>query len=83
VSRLSTELGRVILTFDKDFGEIVFKKHIKVIGIILLRFKPKSIDYINNMLLSFFESNFIKNFTNKFIIIDEDKVRIKNLYNNI
>jgi len=34
--------GRIVLTFDKDFGEKVFKEKRQVEGVILLRFSPES-----------------------------------------
>ena len=38
--------NRILLTFDKDFGELVFKLKIKSSGVILLRIHPYSIDGI-------------------------------------
>lgn len=34
--------NRILVTFDKDFGELVVKEKIKVKGLIMLRFTPKS-----------------------------------------
>lgn len=39
---LADQENRVVVTFDKDFGELVVKEKIKVRGLILLRFTPKS-----------------------------------------
>ncbi len=38
--------NRVLLTFDKDFGELVFKHKIKSSGVLLLRIHPSSIEGI-------------------------------------
>ena len=37
---------RVIVTFDKDFGELVFRESLAVRGLILLRFTPISPEQI-------------------------------------
>ena len=33
---------RIVITFDKDFGQLIFKKKRKTKGLMLLRFVPKS-----------------------------------------
>lgn len=39
---LARKKGRIIITFDKDFGQLIFKEKLKTKGLILLRFIPKS-----------------------------------------
>lgn len=34
--------GRIVVTFDTDFGRLVFKEKKKITGLLLLRFTPKS-----------------------------------------
>jgi predicted nuclease of predicted toxin-antitoxin system len=34
--------GRVLLTEDKDFGELVFRRHYPVPGLVLLRIDPRA-----------------------------------------
>ncbi len=34
--------GRIVVTFDKDFGELVVRERASVKGLILLRFVPRS-----------------------------------------
>lgn len=48
------EQGRAIVTFDKDFGELVFKSKASVPGIILLRFSPRSPNIILKRLSELF-----------------------------
>ena len=68
----------IILTFDKDFGELIFKNKLFVEGIILLRFPPVSVDYIFSKIQRIL--SILKNETNpKIIVIDENKIRIRNL----
>lgn len=39
---LANKEGRIVITFDKDFGQLVFKERRKIKGLILLRFVPTS-----------------------------------------
>jgi len=44
VIQLSIDEGRIITTFDSDFGELIFKKSMSPIGVIYFRwkeFKPR------------------------------------------
>jgi predicted nuclease of predicted toxin-antitoxin system len=38
--------GRIVITFDKDFGQLIFKEKRKTKGLMLLRFIPKSSEQI-------------------------------------
>jgi len=42
ILELAKVKGRIVVTFDKDFGEIIFKEKFKSQGLILLRFVPES-----------------------------------------
>lgn|GEM_PF-3287534 len=42
VLNLANREDRIFVTFDKDFGELVVREKVKVKGLILLRFAPKS-----------------------------------------
>jgi predicted nuclease of predicted toxin-antitoxin system len=42
ILELAKTKGRIVVIFDKDFGQIIFKEKIKTKGVILLRFVPKS-----------------------------------------
>ena len=46
IAKISEREKAVLITFDKDFGEIIFRKSIKPFRVILLRIPPKSVDYI-------------------------------------
>jgi len=39
ILRLATHENRVVLTADKDFGELVYRQKIPAVGVILLRFR--------------------------------------------
>ena len=42
ILELAKTKGRIIITFDKDFGQIIFREKFKTKGLILLRFIPES-----------------------------------------
>lgn len=67
-----------IITFDKDFGELVFRLKLKAEGIILLRILPQSIEYIYEkicIVLKMLSDNEGSNF----IVVDDNKLRIRKL----
>lgn len=55
---------RILLTTDKDFGELVFKEKLTHFGVILLRLKDESVKNKKKVLLRELESG--KNFEGKF-----------------
>ncbi len=74
VLRLSAERETVLITFDKDFGSLVFKGREKSFGVILLRFPPKSPDFVFDMLKILFKSGI--DFERKFTVMRKDKIRV-------
>lgn len=74
IINISKKENAIVITFDKDFGEIIFRKSIKPHGIILLRIRPKSVEYIFKFLRWILIESKIK-FDKKFIVIKEDKIR--------
>ncbi len=66
---------RIILTFDKDFGELVFKKGYRPpAGIIFFRWKHYQPDQPGKFLLELFDKpNLTFNF--KITVIDQENVR--------
>lgn len=65
-----------IITFDKDFGYLIFKRGIGAPhGVILLRIRMKSPDYIFKMLKWILFESGIK-FDRNFVIVTESKVRV-------
>ena len=67
--------NRVIITNDKDFGDLVFFNQLPHKGIILLRFRTEKVETKIKFIKSFL-NNYSTKITNKFIVIDESKVRI-------
>ena len=78
VIEIAQNEDRIILTFDKDFGELVFKKKTNVKGVILLRIAPKSVNFVLERLRDLFSRSEIE-FENSFLVVEEDKVRLRRL----
>ena len=78
IAKLSEKEKAIIITFDKDFGEIIFRRSIKPYGLILLRIPPKSVGYIYSFLKWLLIESKIE-FEKKLIVVREDKIRILNL----
>lgn len=77
IIQLSIKEEGILMTFDKDFGELVFKKKKQVYGIILLKFTPQNVDYIFGIIKKFLDQK-IK-IKGHFIVIEKEKVRIKKI----
>jgi predicted nuclease of predicted toxin-antitoxin system len=77
VLEFSLKESRIIITFDKDFGELAVKEKRKATGVILLRMHPESVQYIKERILLLFEK--IKELKDKFIVLEEYTIRERNL----
>lgn len=75
---LAEKESRIILTFDKDFGELVFRQKAKVTGIILLRFPPKSLNFILQKLISLLKMKELK-IEGSFLVVEEERIRVRKL----
>ena len=76
IAEFSLEPPRIIITEDKDFGEIVYHKNLKVTGIILLRYSPLDYEIIENKLLTYLATH-LYNSIGKFIVINAKLTRIR------
>jgi predicted nuclease of predicted toxin-antitoxin system len=81
IVKLGIREKRIIVTEDKDFGEIIFKNKISCFGIILIRVNAKTLNSLEKRievlseLLEFQNDEIIDNF----IVITETKFRINEL----
>ncbi len=75
VIQIAQKENRIILTFDKDYGELLFKNTtIKPPAVVFFRFKGMEPVYAGSLLKSVLESqNFELN--NCFTVIDENNIR--------
>lgn len=68
----------ILITSDKDFGEMVFRNQKVHNGIILLRCEPnifkKRIEVLNKLI-----QNYSDSLQNNFVVVTNDKVRIVTL----
>jgi len=68
----------IIITSDKDFGEIIFRQQKIVKGVILLRLHGLSIDEKIKTVKNFFVNHFNSLAdTNIFVVITENSIRIR------
>ncbi len=79
IAQLSLIPPRIILTEDKDFGEIAFQKKISITACILLRYLPFDEKQITSSLSSFLKNESVSSLSGKFITITRDKIRITNI----
>lgn len=72
------QLSGIVITEDKDFGELVFAYNLKFVSIIFLRYNKSDLDkIIQNVLKVLGEINFSD--SHKFVTITSNKIRIKSL----
>lgn len=69
---------RIILTEDKDFGELAVRFKLKVCGVVLLRISSKEKELRNEMVFELLE-RFPEKLKGHLIIIDSQKFRFRQL----
>ncbi len=74
VAELANSEGRILITFDKDFGTILFVEGLALPGLILLRFPPKNVEYIYKNLKAVLSKGI--DFQGKIVSVHEDRIRI-------
>jgi len=75
VIRLAVSEKRILITNDKDFGEMIFRRNIAHCGIILLRLNDERSEVKINVMGQFLKlySSILQD---AFIVVTEDQVRI-------
>ncbi len=76
-------VNTIIVTQDKDFGDLTFFKKINSNCIILLRFPAKDIDIIVLILINFLLENKMDFLKGKFVVLTPVKKRIRTIDGNI
>ncbi|WP_461864322.1 DUF5615 family PIN-like protein [Thermococcus sp.] len=74
VAELANQEGRILITFDKDFGTMLFVEGFTLPGLILLRFPPKNVGYIYRNLKALLSKDI--DFHGKIMSVHEDRIRI-------
>ena len=77
VIKFAKKEGRVIITFDLDFGEIYYFSESGKVGIIVLRLGDQTVESVNRVLDKFFQEEAGSiNLGKSLVVIDESKIRI-------
>jgi len=79
VLKYASSIPAILITEDKDFGELVFRLRKPNYGVILLRLGGVPINERNDKLLDILQK-FDDKFAHKFTVITSDKIRIKNQF---
>ena len=79
VLEFASSLPAILITEDKDFGELTFRLRKPNHGIILLRFGSIPISEKKIKFLDILQK-FDAKFTNMFTVITSDKIRIRNQF---
>jgi predicted nuclease of predicted toxin-antitoxin system len=78
VIELAKTESAIIVTEDKDFGDLVFSHKIDTIGVLFLRYHFKDLDKLISSLQSVVEKH-KKDLYNRFVVITPEKVRFRQL----
>ena len=78
IMMLAEEEGRILLTFDKDFGELAFNSITKPsCGIILFRIPLRSADYIASFIAGILGSG--SDWPGNFAVVEPGRIRLRKL----
>ena len=72
ILEISYKEKRILITNDKDFGELVYKDYRNTFSIILLRVEKN--DVVENLITKHKDKN-----ENKFIVANKNKIRFINI----
>jgi predicted nuclease of predicted toxin-antitoxin system len=75
IIKLAQNPPRIILTEDKDFGDLVFAYNQEKVSVILLRYHYSDYEIIQNNLTHFLQNNFVEQ--HSFVVISTKNIRIK------
>ncbi len=77
VINITCKENRLVITFDRDFGFLVFKKNNYLPGILLLKFVPEDYEDCYNILLSVLKKKI--DLYHKITVVDRNKIRQRSL----
>lgn len=67
--------GRVVITADKDFGDLVFRDRLPHLGIVLLRLDDKTSRNTQRVLSALFDQ-YADDVAQAFVVVTESSVRV-------
>jgi predicted nuclease of predicted toxin-antitoxin system len=73
VLKLASSKGRILITFDQDFGELAFRQKMSSKGIVLLRIAPASSREITNSLINLLSKGI--RVESHFTVIEKNRIR--------
>lgn len=76
VLSVANNLDCILLTNDKDFGELVIRRQLPHKGVILLRLSSRDITEISNI-VSDILNKYGQQMVNKFTLVSDTKIRIR------
>ena len=76
VSAVANDSDSILLTNDKDFGDLVIRQKLQHKGIILLRLSSQSVSEITNIILRILKT-YGDQMINKFTVVSDTKIRIR------
>lgn len=79
VLSIANQENRIIVTNDKDFGELVFKNRLSCKGVILLRLEDNSLLGRINALKTLFDNYLDLINQDNFLVVSDENVRVKKL----
>jgi predicted nuclease of predicted toxin-antitoxin system len=69
---------RILLTFDKDFGELAFRSKLPAsCGIILFRVAGPNSEYIAHLVISVMQTE--TDWTGHFAVVEKERIRVRSL----
>lgn len=75
ILRLALEQARILVTFDKDFGELAFRARLPAsCGVVLFRIRKQHPELLAGQIASFINSR--NDWPGHFSVIEEDRVRM-------
>ena len=77
VLETANEQGRILITFDSDFGQLIFRQKLEARGVILLKFAPKSTQQVVDVTLNVLKTQ--AKIEGNFFIVKEKKIRVLSL----
>jgi predicted nuclease of predicted toxin-antitoxin system len=77
IIELAKNPPKIILTEDKDFGDLVFAYNQKVVSVILLRYHFSEMELITDILINYLTTSTI--LPNNFIVITTKNIRIRQI----
>ncbi len=78
ILQLSVDEARILITEDKDFGELVYRLRLPAHGIVLLRFNPEERESKIHRTRHLIE-HYSERLPGRFVVVDAKKIRFRNL----